>query len=581
LWPQHDIQWSCDPHEKELNHPQVGHLLVHSAMLLVPEAPTLQMAIFTPRSQDTVVKLETLLRVNADLQGVSGFRQEHQLLFRRGESSSYDIICPTKRLFGNGRGHTIMFTLNDILQGCRTHIYLHRATPPDPAQSFPAARDNSNHIGPGDLFIAIKGAHVDGHRFIPVAAQAGAGAALCTEPASDVPPDFLQIVVPDVIKALHATARVRTQRQQNTILIGITGSNGKTSTKEATAAVLSRQAPTLKTYASYNTEIGYPLTLLGLEPQHRYAVLEMGAQWVGELAWLCRDIASPHWSLITTVGAAHLEFFGSQEHVALAKSELVQVLTPDGIAILNYDDPNVRAMNQKTAARVIYYGLGEGADVRASHINGDPLLGCSFTLHYHGRQTRVQLHLPGEHGVTIALAAAAAGCAAELSLDDIRAALEDLTPAKGRCQIKPGPNGSTLIDDTYNANRQSIIAITRAMQATSLPTNGKRWALLGDIFELGPYTRAEHLATGAALAGVVDYLVAIGDQARFFVEGATQAGMPSQNTYLFAADVENSAALEATKRAAADLLKQKVHSIDLVLLKGSRGMHIETMLDML
>src|SRR6266849_3745309 len=264
-----------------------------------------------------------------------------------------------------------MFTLNDILQGCGQQVHHHSATPPDPAHIFPAARDNSNHIEPGDLFIAIKAAHVDGHRFIPAAAPAGAAAALCCEPASDVPPHFLQIVVPDVIKALHATARVRTQRQQHTTLIGITGSNGKTSTKEAVAAVLSQQASTLKTYASYNTEIGYPLTLLRLEPQHRYAVLEMGAQWVGELAWLCRDIASPDWSVITTVGAAHLEFFGSQERVAIAKSELVQVLTPDGIAILNYDDPNVRAMCEKTSAHVLYYGLGEGAELRGSNIDGD------------------------------------------------------------------------------------------------------------------------------------------------------------------------------------------------------------------
>jgi UDP-N-acetylmuramoyl-tripeptide--D-alanyl-D-alanine ligase len=474
-----------------------------------------------------------------------------------------------------------MFTLNDILQGCGEQVYLHSTKPADPAQVFPGAWDNSQHIGPGDLFIAIKGAHTDGHCFIPPAAQAGAGGALCSEPAKDVPDDFLQIVVPDVIKALHATAHTRTLRQPETTLIGITGSNGKTSTKEATAAVLSRQAPTLKTYASYNTEIGYPITLLRLEPQHRYAVLEMGAQWVGELAWLCRDIASPDWSIITSVGAAHLGFFGSQERVAIAKSELVQVLTPEGIAILNYDDVNVRVMSEKTRARVLYFGLGKGAEVRGSDITGDTLRGQSFTVSYHGRQARVQLRLPGDHGVTIALAAAAAGCAARMDLDEIRAALEDLEPAKGRGQLKPGPNSSTLVDDSYNANRQSIVAITRAMQATHLAAGGKRWVVLGDIFELGDYARVEHLASGEVLVGAVDYLVAIGDQARFFADGARQAGMPEKNMYYYAADVENSSELEAAKRAAADLLKQHVRSSDLVLIKGSRGMHMETMLDML
>jgi UDP-N-acetylmuramoyl-tripeptide--D-alanyl-D-alanine ligase len=474
-----------------------------------------------------------------------------------------------------------MFTLNDILQGNLGKIYLRSSATPDPFQVFLSAQHDSRQVGQGDLFVAIKGAQVDGHCFISAAAKAGAGAALCNEPAGDVPPDFLQIIVPDVIQALHTTARVRAQRQQNTILIGITGSNGKTSTKEATAAILNRLAPTLKTFASYNNEIGYPLTLLRLEPGHRFAVLEMGAQWVGELTWLSETIARPNWSIITNVGAAHLEYFGTQERVTLAKGELVQVLTPEGIAILNYDDTNVRSMGTNSAAQVLFYGLGPEADVRGSDIRGDTLQGLSFTLNYAGQQRHVQLHLPGTHGVMIALAAAAAGCAAQMSLDEICAALESLSPAKGRGEIKQGPNGSTLIDDTYNANRQSIVAIIRAMRATELFPAGKRWAVLGDIFELGQYAREEHLASGEALAGTIDYLVAIGDQARYYVQGAIQVGMPEKRIYYFPADVENAQALEAAKLAAADLLKCEVHSDDLVLLKGSRGMRMETMLNML
>jgi len=474
-----------------------------------------------------------------------------------------------------------MFTLNDILQGNLGKIYLHSSATPDPFQVFPSVQHDSRQVGRGDLFVAIKGAQVDGHRFISAVAKAGAGAALCNEPAGDVPPDFLQIIVPDVVQALHATARVRAQRQQNTILIGITGSNGKTSTKDATAAVLNRLAPTLKTFASYNNEIGYPLTLLRLEPEHRYAVVEMGAQWVGELAWLCDTIARPNWSIITNVGAAHLEYFGTQERVVLAKSELVQALTPEGIAILNYDDTNVRSMGAKAASQVLYYGLSQEADVRGSDMRGDSLQGHSFTLNYAGQQKNVRLHLPGTHGVMIALAAAAAGCAAQMSLDEISTALESLPPAKGRGEIKPGPNGSTLIDDTYNSNRQSIVAIVRAMRATELFPGGKRWAVLGDIFELGQYAREEHLASGEALAGTIDYLVAIGDQARYYIQGAIQAGMPEKSMYYFSANVENAQSLEAAKLAAADLLKCEVHSDDLVLLKGSRGMLMETMLNML
>jgi len=473
-----------------------------------------------------------------------------------------------------------MFTLNDIIQGNEGNVTLHGSTADNLALQFNAAQHDSRQIMPGDLFVAIKGEHVDGHRFIPSVARAGASGALCTQPASDVPAEFLQIVVPDVIKALHGTARVRASRQQHTTLIGITGSNGKTSTKEAIAAVLSHKAPTLKTLASYNNEIGYPLTLLRLEPQHRYAVLEMGAQWVGELRWLSTTVACPHWSLITSVGAAHLEYFGSLERVVIAKSELVQVLAPEGIAFLNYDDPNVRGMAEKTRARVIYYGQGEGAEVRGSEVGGEPLLGRHFTLHYRGQQERVQLHLPGEHGVTIALAAAAVGYAAEMALDEIVAALEALTPTKGRGEIKSGPNGSTLIDDTYNANRHSIIAIAHTMRDTALPAGGRRWAVLGDIFELGDYARVEHHETGAALAGCIDYLVAIGDKARFFVEGAIEAGMPQSHTYYFPADVTSNSELEAAKGAAADLLKRELHAGDLVLLKGSRGMRIETLLNM-
>ena len=479
-----------------------------------------------------------------------------------------------------------MFTLDDVIHAVGNKGGIVSGFAPDtldPQMIFRSAHHDSRQIEEGDLFVAIRGEHVDGHRFIADVARVGASGVLCAEASQDVLrdyPGFLQIVVPDVVEALHALARVRTQRQENTTLIGITGSNGKTSTKEAAAEVLSCIAPTLKTQASYNNEIGYPLTLLRLEPQHRYAVLEMGAQWVGELAWLSRTIASPDWSIITSVGAAHLEYFGSQERVIIAKTELVQVLRPDGIAILNYDDINVRNMSASTSARVLYYGQGEGADVRATDVGGDMLFGRSFTLRYKEQQRRVQLRLPGEHGVTIALAAAATGCAAGMPLDDIASVLETLAPAKGRGEIKVGPNGSTLIDDTYNANRQSILAITKAMQAATLAPNAKRWVVLGDIFELGQYAQSEHTESGSYLASTVDYLIAIGDEARYYVEGAVAAGMPESHVHYFHADVENARELEDAKRAAADVLMREVHNEDLVLIKGSRGMRMETMFGM-
>lgn len=469
-----------------------------------------------------------------------------------------------------------MFTLHDLLEGNGSNVRLVSNCPPDPALTFRSAHHDSRQIEPGDLFVAIRGEKVDGHSFIPAVARAGALGALCLEPSTDVPADFLQIVVPNVVAALQATARVRAARRENTTFIAITGSNGKTSTKEATAAVLSRLAPTLKTQASYNNEIGYPLTLLRLEPQHRYAVLEMGAQWVGELAGLSSHIAAPDWAIITNVGTAHIEYFGSQQNIIIAKSELVQALQPTGFAILNYDDVNVRNMQAKTQARVLFYGQSPEADVRASDIAGDELFGFNFSLHYRDQRQQVQLRLPGAHGVTIALAAAATGCAAGMPLAEIGAALEALSPAKGRCEIKAGPNGSILIDDTYNANRQSIIAITRAMRHSRRNANGKRWAILGDIFETGSYARDEHYSTGTELARNVDYLVAIGDAARWYIEGAIAAGLPAEQMYYFRADVENAAELNAAKEEAAELVKRALQSGDLLLVKGSRGMRMES-----
>lgn len=471
-----------------------------------------------------------------------------------------------------------MFFLSDIMQSNDGKIYLQSVISPDPNTHFRSAEHDSRQIGIGDLFVAIKGARVDGHKFIPAAAQAGALGALCSEPTTDVPPHFLQFVVPDVGQALVATARTRVMRQEQTKMICITGSNGKTTTKDAVATVLEKHAPTLKTYASYNNEIGLPLTVLRLEPQHRYAVLEMGAEQVGELAWLC-SIVHPDWSIVTNVGSAHLSTFGSPERVAMAKSELVEALSPDGIAILNYDDQQVRSMKLKTQAHVLYYGLEDGAQVRASKISGDALHGYSFTLSYQDVNLRIQLQLPGKHGISIALAAASTGFLAGVSPDAIHAALGSLRAVKGRGEIKQGPNDSRVIDDSYKANRQSILAGIDVMHATELAKGGRRWAILGDMLGLEPYTRDEHYMTGQALVGKVDYLVAIGDQARYYVEGARDAGMPTNHLYLFEADPTDRSQLEAAKQAAATLLIENIHSSDLLLIKASNALGIQSMLE--
>ncbi len=470
-----------------------------------------------------------------------------------------------------------MFSLSDIMQNNDGKIYLRSNVSPNPDTQFRFAQHDSRQVGPGDLFVAIKGAKADGHTFIPTVAHAGALGVLCSEPATDVPPHFLQFVVPDVSEALVATARARVKRQEGTTMIAITGSNGKTTTKEAVAAVLAQHAPTLKTYSSYNNDLGLPLTLLRLEPEHRYAVLEMGAERVGELAWLC-TIVRPDWSIVTNVGLAHLGFFGSPERVALAKGEIVEALSPDGIAILNYDDQKVRAMRERTKAHVIYYGLEDGAEVRGSAIDGDALRGYSFTLSYHDVNLRIKLQLPGHHGVSTALAAACAGFLAGVSPDAICATLGSICTVKGRGEIKPGPNDSKLIDDAYNANPQSVLAGIDVLYRTELARGGKRWAVLGDMLFLNQYSQNEHFNIGKVLAGKVDYLVAIGDQARYYIEGAREAGMPIDHLYFFEANVEEHSLLEAAKQAAVVLLLEKVQSDDLLWLKASNVIDLKSLL---
>jgi UDP-N-acetylmuramoyl-tripeptide--D-alanyl-D-alanine ligase len=472
-----------------------------------------------------------------------------------------------------------MFSLSDIMQGNDGKIYLQSGVSPHPDTHFRSAQHDSRQIGPGDLFVAIKGARVDGHTFIPAVAQAGALGVLCSEPATDMPPHFLQFVVPDVGEALIATARVRAKRQERTMIIGITGSNGKTTTKEAVAAVLEQQAPTLKTYASYNNDLGLPLTVLRLEPQHRYAVLEMGAERVGELALLC-SIVRPDWAIITNVGWAHIGLFGSPERIAMAKSEVVEALPANGMAILNFDDQHVHAMRQKTQASVLSYGLKDGAEIRGSGIDGDALYGHSFKLSYHDVGLQMQLQLPGKHGIYTALAASSAGFLAEVSPEAIRAALGSLRTVKGRGQIKQGPNGSKLVDDSYNANPQSVLAGIDVMyKTTALTREGKRWAILGDMLDLGQYGQKAHCLVGQTLVGKVDYLVAVGDQARYYIEGAREAGMPEDHLYFFGAAPTDRPQLEAAKQAAAVLLGEKVQSNDLLWLKASNSMAMQSMLE--
>jgi UDP-N-acetylmuramoyl-tripeptide--D-alanyl-D-alanine ligase len=441
---------------------------------------------------------------------------------------------------------------------------------------FAGGAIDSRAVKPGELFVALRGEHTDGHRFIGAAVEAGAAAILCAAPddeatARGVP----QLVVAHPLETLQRLAHEHLCRQPSTRVIAITGSNGKTSVKEATAALLMCLAPTLKTEGNLNTETGLPLTLLRLSPEHELAVLEMGAQWVGEITGLCR-IARPDIAVVTVVGPEHLEFFGSMENVAEAESEAVVALAPDGVAILNEDDPAVRAMAARIQARVVTYGHGADAQVRALNVAGDTLTGRSFTLSYKGESVPVSLRIPGEHAVTTALAAAATALTCGMDLATIAATLGELHPVKRRGEIKRAVKGVTLVDDSYNANRQSAVAAIALLRGATLPPDARRWFVFGDMLELGAYSPDEHAAVGeAAAANALDELVLVGSDVRATAEAALHAGLPPERVHLFPASLSDLAALRQARQAAAAYVRERLAPGDVVLVKGSLGVGMD------
>lgn len=439
---------------------------------------------------------------------------------------------------------------------------------------------DSRAVQPGELFVALRGAQTDGHRFISAAVQAGAAAVLCAAPDAEAQArGIAQVVVRDPLEVLQRLATQHLRRQPATRVIAITGSNGKTGVKEATATLLQQLAPTLKTLGNLNTETGLPLTLLRLNAEHRYAVLEMGAQWVGEIAMLCR-IAPPDVAVVTVVGPEHLEYFGSLENVARGESEAVVALTAEGVAVLNDDDALVRRMARHTAAQVLTYGHRSVATVRAQRTSGDPLTGLSFTLSHAGDRVRVRLRIPGAHAVTTALAASAVALHYGMRLPAIAAGLYELTPVKRRGEIKAGVNGTTLVDDSYNSNRQSAVAALALLRSAHVAAGGRRWFVFGDMLELGTFAEAEHRAVGAAVAGI-DELVLVGADVRATADAALAAGLPVERVHLYAARLDQPSELAQARDAAAAYVRQRLQPGDLVLVKGSLGVGMDAVVQAL
>jgi len=461
-----------------------------------------------------------------------------------------------------------MLTLADALEAI-TSVRLANAS-----TVITEAAVDSRQIIPGSLFVAIPGEKVDGHDFIAESFSKGASFALtqkdmptsmrtldlrnglATESAFDLSSP-LCLRVDNTVSALQQIARFW-RRKLNLKVIGITGSVGKSTTKEMVAEVLGTRYRTLKSPGNLNNEIGLPLTILKLGTGHERAVLEMGFYVSGEIEFLC-DIALPQIGVVTNVGTVHAERAGSQEAIARGKSELIQALPSDGVAILNFDDPWVRKMEEKAKARVFFYGLSPEADLWADQIEGLGLDGIRFRLHYKGETVHTHVPMIGRHSVHTALRAAAVGLNDGLVWQEIFEGL-----SQGLTQLRlvavRSKTGALILDDTYNASPESMLAAINLLDEM----DGRKIAVLGDMLELGPYEKQGHEMVGMRAAQVVKLLLTLGPRAHMIADSARRAGLKPANIFEF----ETSAPI-------VDWLNKNLTAKDALLIKGSHGLRMD------
>lgn len=400
-----------------------------------------------------------------------------------------------------------------------------------------AVTTDSREIGAGDVFVAKRGEFDDGHRFAPSAVERGA-AVLIVEHALELP--VPQIVVADSIDALGALATevVRRVRSLGRLrIVGVTGSNGKTTTKNLLRAVLERVGPTVAARASYNNEVGAPVTMLELAEDTEFLVAEMGASGVGEIARLIR-MARPDVGIVLKVGLAHAGEFGGIEKTVQAKSEMVTELLPGDVAVLNADDPRVVPMAGLTDARVVWFGLGDTAEVRATELRAHSR-GTDFTVTVPGgEQARVHFGVLGEHHVMNALAAVAASIELGVPLADVVAALEQVTLAeRWRMQLMGGRDGITVINDAYNASPDSMSAALKTLAQVREP-GSRTIAVLGEMSELGEFSGEEHDRIGLLAVRLgISQLVVVGQAARrLHISAINEGSWDGESTYVETAD---------------------------------------------
>lgn len=410
---------------------------------------------------------------------------------------------------------------------------------------------DSRTIRPGELFFAIRGPRFDGHDFVKAALDRGAVAAVVEHG------DGLKVA--STTEALGRLA-AENRRRWGGRLVAVTGSAGKTSTKDMIAAVLATRFRVLKSEGNLNNEFGLPLSLLKLNETHQAGVFEMGMSHAGEIAHLAR-IAQPDTGLVTCVAPVHLAFFSGIEGIARAKQELIQALPADGTAILNADDPFVSKFGSGFEGYKLSFGIEKPADFRATRIVEDGLHGVRFCLQWEGEGVDVNVPLLGRHNVLNVVAAIAAAQTFGIHPRQSRDALAAFHPPKMRGEMLD-LNGVTIVNDCYNSNPRALSFMLDALGKT--PARGRRIAVLGEMLELGPASPQLHREAGQQAAAVVNYLVAVRGDARYFLEGATAAGMDPSHTAYF-----------DTAQEAGEHVASMVQPGDVVLLKASRGVKLE------
>jgi UDP-N-acetylmuramoyl-tripeptide--D-alanyl-D-alanine ligase len=417
-------------------------------------------------------------------------------------------------------------------------------------------------LKPGQMFVAIAGPNFDGHDFVADAVQKGASAVMVHRDLAPPAPPVPEVRVADTTQALKDLGR-HVRLQSAIPVAAVTGSAGKTTTKEMLAALLATKGEVLKTDGNLNNQYGLPLTLLRLTPQHRFAVLELGMSAAGELRELSA-IARPDVAIITMVGPVHLEFFDSVDGIADAKWEITEGLGPDGAAVLNWEDARLRARGEKRKGKVIWFGRDRACDVSAENWRGT-VHGMRFDMRIGGKTFDIALPLPGPHFLLNFLAAAAAAHRMGIAPDAIAEAATHIKAAKSRGEVTRLAKRVTLLDDSYNSNPMAVEA---AVVALGMSAQGRRVVFLGDMLELGPTGPELHRETGSKLKDKADVAVGVGSLGRLIADGARAAGVAEVHAF-------------ADSTEAASAAMGIVREGDAVLVKGSRGARMERVVEAL